>query len=354
MAWIPNNKLAAAAGVRDSRADALAYLESLSLGMILPELAEALVDTGPELIDWLESSTPLRLRLVPGFPDYHPEHPGGKPQGGRSLEPELFSFSALEDWGSRMVGTTRPMRVAETPIGGGTGVLDPQVESDRRKNQIEGLGRALVGSLLKGCLDHGVVPHLEHRAVTLVMQDGAVTGVRFETPDEALEVGAHSVVVATGGFESDEALVRDFLRGPIKYPAGVASNTGDGLRMAMRVGAQLGNMREAWWVPVAALPKENPDERQPVLLILRERTLPRSIMVNRFGQTLHQRGHQLQRPGRRVSPVRPDVVQLPQPAVPLDLRPRLRGSSTADSALRLVDRLPTGRSERALSTIWPS
>jgi len=91
-------------------------------------------------------------------------------------------------------------------------------------------------------------------------------------------------VIATGGFESDEALVRDFLRGPIRYPAGVATNTGDGLRMAMRVGAMLGNMREAWWVPVAALPKEHPDDRQPVLLVLRERTLPRSILVNRFGR----------------------------------------------------------------------
>ncbi|MET0741313.1 MAG: FAD-dependent oxidoreductase [Candidatus Nanopelagicales bacterium] len=284
VAWIPNNKYAAAVGVRDSRADALAYLQSLSFDMIVPELAEALVDTGPELIDWLESSTPLRLRLIPGFPDYHPEHPGGMPQGGRSLEPELFSFSAIEGWGARMVGTTRPMRVTETPIGGGTGVLDPEVEADRRSQQIEGLGRALVGSLLKGCLDRGVVPHLEHRAVALVMLGGAVDGVTFETPQGSVAIRARSVVIATGGFEFDQELVRAFLRGPIKHPAGVPTNTGDGLRMAMRVGAQLGNMREAWWVPVAALPKENPDDRQPVLLILRERTLPRSIIVNRFGR----------------------------------------------------------------------
>ncbi|NJC71842.1 FAD-binding protein [Planosporangium thailandense] len=284
VAWIPNNKYAAQAGVADSREDALAYLASLSHGMILPELAETLIDTGPELIEWLESSTPLKLRLVPGFPDYHPEHPGGKPQGGRSLEPELFSFDEIPGWGERMVGVTRPMRVTETPIGGGTGVIDPEVEAQRRSRSIEGLGRAMVGALLKGCLNHNVVPQLEHRAVELLMEDGAVRGVRFESPDGVREVRTKSVVIATGGFESDEALVRDFLRGPIKYPAGVATNTGDGLRMAMRVGAQLGNMREAWWVPVAALPKAHPDDRQPVMLILRERTLPRSIMVNRFGK----------------------------------------------------------------------
>ena len=284
VAWIPNNKYAAEAGVSDSREDALAYLESLSHGLILPELAEALVDTGPELVEWLESSTPLQLRLVPGFPDYHPEHPGGKPQGGRSLEPELFSFDRLDGWGERMIGTTRPMRVTETPIGGGTGVLPPEVLAERTEKHIEGLGRAMVGALLRGCLDHGVVPQVEHRAVELLMESGAVGGVRFETPEGTRDVATRAVVIATGGFESDEALVRDFLRGPIRYPAGVPTNTGDGLRMSMKAGAMLGNMREAWWVPVAALPKERPEDPQPVLLILRERTLPRSIMVNRFGR----------------------------------------------------------------------
>lgn len=284
VAWIPNNKYAAAAGVADSREDALAYLQSLSNGMILPELAEALVDTGPELIEWLETATPLQLRLVPGFPDYHPEHPGGKAQGGRSLEPELFSFDAIPGWGEKMVGTTRPMRVTETPIGGGTGIVDPAVLAERTERSIEGLGRALVGSLLKGCLDHQVEPQLEHRATGLIVEHGAVRGVAFDTPNGPLEVRADSVIIATGGFESDEALVRDFLRGPIRYPAGVPTNTGDGLRMAMRVGAMLGNMREAWWVPVVALPKQHPDDRQPVMLILRERTLPRSLMVNRYGR----------------------------------------------------------------------
>ena len=73
----------------------LDYLASLSHGMISPELAEAFVHTVPELIGWLQDRTSLRLRLVPGFPDYHPEHPGGMPTGGRSLEPELFSYAQL-------------------------------------------------------------------------------------------------------------------------------------------------------------------------------------------------------------------------------------------------------------------
>ena len=38
------------------------------------------------------------------------------------------------------------------------------------------------------------------------------------------------------GWDAD--LVRDFLRGPMRHPAGVLSNTGDGLRMAMRLGCR--------------------------------------------------------------------------------------------------------------------
>src|SRR5690606_14801310 len=89
--WIPGHQVAARAGVEDSRERGLQYLTSLSNGMILPELAEALVDGGPQFVEFLEEHTELRLQLVPGYPDYHPEHPGGLPRGGRTLEPGLFS-----------------------------------------------------------------------------------------------------------------------------------------------------------------------------------------------------------------------------------------------------------------------
>ena len=66
-------------------------------------------------------------------------------------------------------------------------------------------------------------------------------------------------------------------------PIGAPSNTGDGLRMAMRVGAQLGNMREAWWAPVVSFPGKRRDGRANALLASRERALPGSIMVNGYG-----------------------------------------------------------------------
>ena len=281
--WIPNNQPARAVGVEDSRERALAYLASLSNGMIIPELAEALVDGGPQLIDFLRDNSEIRLQLVHGYPDYHPEHPGGMPRGGRSVEPALLSFVGLEDWSDRIAGDIRRMQIAETPLGGGTGAVDPDVLAERAAAKLEGLGRALIGGLLRACLDRGVPIATRCRGVRLLTEGDAVTGVELETPDGPRSVHAGAVVLATGGFEYDPDLVRDFLRGPLTRPVGAPSDTGDGLRMVMRIGAQLGNMREAWWSPVISYPGRRRDGGRNALLSARERALPGCIMVNRHG-----------------------------------------------------------------------
>lgn len=285
--WIPVNPHQDAVGVSDCRADALAYLESLSHGMIDPLLAAVLVDTGPELIRWLERATPVRFHIATGLPDYHPEHPGGKPQGGRSLDPALFSFRELGEWADRMVMPDRIPRLmlTETALGGGNGIAVPPDRAGRRAGDWRGCGHALVGGLLKALLDRGIEPVTGARAVSLHADVDGVTGVRLDTPDGPADVTARrGVVIATGGFEWDPGLVRSFLRGPMTSPASVPSNTGDGLRMAMAAGAMLANMREAWWVPTVEPPGDEAFGRQRARLVLRERTLPGSIMVNRQGR----------------------------------------------------------------------
>lgn len=281
--WLPNNRHAAEAGVHDSREQALTYLHSLSNGSMRPELVEAFVDNVAPTLDWLESQTPLRLELVPRYPDYHPEHPGGLPGGGRSLEPALFDTRRLGPWRERMVGTVRRLRLSEIPSGGGTGVIAPELLRRRTEASLEGLGRGLVAALLQGCLDRGIAPRTGMRAVDLLVDRGRVTGVRFATGTGPHEVRARrGVVIATGGFEHDRELVRDLVHGPLSHPPGVPSNTGDGLRMAMRLGARLGGVHEAWWVPVVLAP--GPDGAPAPTLLLRERTLPGTLMVNARGR----------------------------------------------------------------------
>ncbi|MEY9211744.1 FAD-dependent oxidoreductase [Thermobifida halotolerans] len=281
--WLPGNRHAAEAGVDDSREKALTYLGSLSNGSMRPEMVEAFVDNVAPTLDWLDRETPLRLRLVPRYPDYHPEHPGGLPGGGRSLEPALFDTRGLGPWRDRLVGSPRRLRISEIPSGGGTGVIAPELMRRRTEASQEGLGRGLVAALLQGCLDRSIEPRTGMRAVELLVDGGRVTGVRFESGQESREVRARrAVIIATGGFEHDPALVRDLLHGPLAHPPGVSSNTGDGLRMAMRVGARLGGVHEAWWVPVVLVPGE--DGTPVPTLLLRERTLPGTLMVNARGR----------------------------------------------------------------------
>ncbi|MFT3864978.1 MAG: FAD-dependent oxidoreductase [Solirubrobacterales bacterium] len=281
--WIPGNRAAREAGVEDSEEAGLTYLADLSMGMILPELAAALVEGGPRFVDFVEANTALEFQLVGGYPDYHPERPGGLAEGGRSIEVSLFPFAELGGWADRVAGEPQRLQIKEMPLGGGTGVLPDEVRAAREEARLEGLGRGLVGGLLKACLDRGVEVATASRGLRLVTAEGAVVGVEVEAAGAVRAVGAGAVVLASGGFEYDPELVRDFLRGPLTRGIGAPTNTGDGLRMAMRVGAQLGNMREAWWAPVVSLPGTRRDGGADGLLTSRERALPGTIMVNRRG-----------------------------------------------------------------------
>jgi succinate dehydrogenase/fumarate reductase flavoprotein subunit len=286
--WIPNNHHMADHDIHDSRERALTYIMSLSHDMIEQRLAEAFVDAGPEMVRALEKDTPVQFYSVPEFPDYHAEFPGGSIRGGRTLECSIYPFRELGDWEDRV--TPSPyypipnITMSETPLGKPVPQPPSAAELARRQEHNErGCGQALIGRLLRACLDRGVDPRTEWRAMELLADDGQVTGVRFDTPEGRRDVRAkRGVVLATGGFEWNKDLLRAFLRGPMTHPVSVRTNTGDGLKMAMKAGAAIGNMREAWWTPVADVPAEQNEMER--LMIMGQRTLPHSIMINRRGR----------------------------------------------------------------------
>ena len=290
MIWVPNNPHMIAAGIKDSREEALAYLQSLSHDLIRPELAESFVDHGPEMVSWLEENTSVKFQLVADFPDYHPEHPGGKPTGGRSLECPLISFNDLGDNKDRVtVGYnygTAPITMEESHLGSAVPIEVSATEHARRaENDERGCGQALIGHLYRACLEAEIEITTSARAVELITENGRVTGVVIKKGQEDLVVHARGgVILGTGGFEWNRELVRDFLRGPMTSPVSVPTNEGDGLVMCMRIGAALGNMREAWWMPAVEAPGDRGDGLNPTYLFAAERARPRSIMINKKGQ----------------------------------------------------------------------
>ncbi|MEV3905890.1 FAD-dependent oxidoreductase [Mycobacterium sp. NPDC050551] len=262
--------------------DALSYLRAQSLGYMDDDLVETFVRTGPAMLDFVEAHSDLRFVVAEGFPDYKPELPGGRPAGGRSLNAKPFDLAKLGDWHDRI--TAFPADFSNVGIDAETRARI-HATADESLTEPCVAGTALVAGLLKGLLDAGVAPTTQARAVELIAEQGRIAGVRIELGDSDIRVRARrGVVLASGGFEWDPALVEAFLRGPMRGPVSPPNNTGDALRMAMAHGADLANMGEAWWVPIVQIPGDTIDGHPRSRSVRLERTRPRSIIVNRAGR----------------------------------------------------------------------
>lgn len=276
--WIPAHNRCPDVELTES--DALQYLRAQSLGQMDDDLVETFVRTGPAMLEFVEAYSGLRFEVAAGFPDYRPELPGGRPTGGRSLSAGPFDLNQLGEWGSRI--TSFPADWSNVGFDAETRArLHAAVEEG---SELCVAGTALIAGLLKGLLDAGITPHTNARAEELIAERGEIVGVRLALPDRTLRVRARrGVVLGVGGFEWDPGLVQAFLRGPMHGAVSPPNNTGDGLRMAMAHGADLGNMGEAWWVPIVQIPGDTIDGKQRSRSVRLERTRPRSIIVNQAG-----------------------------------------------------------------------
>ena len=283
-----------AKGISDSREDALAYFRSLDHGEMNDDSLEAFVDEGANALQFLTERGALDPQLLERYPDYYLDNPGAKSDGGRALDNALFDFTSLGDWSDKVYngGEIVRMMLLETPLGGGSGIVDPDEMKRRVEGDLRGWGQALIGRLLKACLDRDIEILLETTARKLTLQDGRVVGATVTCGGAETTIRARrGVVLATGGFEWDEELKTTFLRGPLTSPASPPTNTGDGLKMALTAGAGLGNMTSAWWIPTLSesgarwpdngAPEKDAQRSVPVLI---ERTLPHSLMVNGQGK----------------------------------------------------------------------
>ncbi len=154
-----------------------------------PDLAETLVRQSTETVQWLHGRG---VRFVPRFGRYAFKHEG------------RFKFF------------------------GGTVV------------EAAGGGRGLVQAEYKAAEKHGVAIRYGARAVALLRSGNGVQGVRIEVDGVEEELAAGAVVLASGGFEANREWRTRYL-GPgwdMAKVRGTRYNTGDGIRMALDVGAQ--------------------------------------------------------------------------------------------------------------------
>jgi 3-oxosteroid 1-dehydrogenase len=303
--WIPCNHYARAVGVRDSLADARAYLDAvIPPDAADPELIEAYLQSGPEMVRLLADCTRVRYRSLSMYPDYFSDAPGAKP-GGRALEPEPFLLDRLGDQWRDLLPTHPSMfmlgRIGITMAEAhqfmstlpGWKRLTARLALDylldfpwRLRTSVARritCGSAGVARLYASMLDRDMPLWLETPLVRLVSENGRVQGAVVDRGGRRLAIQARcAVILAAGGFAKNQAMREKYLPAPTSsgWSAAVDTDTGDAIVAAEQVGARLRRMHGAWWCPTFAPPGELPQ------LAVIERSLPGSCVVSVRGRRL--------------------------------------------------------------------
>jgi succinate dehydrogenase/fumarate reductase flavoprotein subunit len=116
----------------------------------------------------------------------------------------------------------------------------------RVKAKVEGeLGGESLWNLLSENLERRKIPvHRHTTAKTIIRFGDEVVGVETQKNDRLFNIRARKgVILATGGFEYNEELKREFLAGYPIFAYGDAGNTGDGVKLAQALGANLWHMK---------------------------------------------------------------------------------------------------------------
>jgi len=284
--WIPCNHLPEDAD--DTMEAARTYLR----GMVsdrYPQMAEAFLANGPVMVRFVKEHSAHRFVACPTYPDYYPSRPGAR-LGGRAMDAGLIDLTKL----TPLAGSIRvppgylPLTHAEWEQWRYPWRFDWPLLEARQRDGLRSNGVALVAGLLDGAVRAGVQVMTGTRLTGVRLgPDGTVTAAELE-PEPGQESGeatvaTRSVILATGGFDWDEGL-RAGLPPPLRATGAPPSNTGDGLRIAEAAGAALDNTDEGWWMPMLSIPGETLDGKPYYRSLIRERALPRQIVVNAAGQ----------------------------------------------------------------------
>ena len=306
--WIPNNRYAKAENVDDSDQDARDYINSVSpKGKINEDLIETYIIEGPRMIDYLHENSIVKYRNLSYYPDYFPDNPGGK-GGNRSMEPEPISgtklgndLAKLREQHPQTAFTMGPINMNFTQVEGQLllGAL-PGWKSlfaklitkyifdipmrfkwgwkDRRLT----MGNAGVARLILSLKDRDVDLWIDTGMTDLIENKGKVIGIKANKYGSEINIKANKgVILASGGFEKDQNLREQYLPQPTNsdWSAGNIYNTGDALKVALKLGADTHQMDTGWWSTVMKVPNQ-----EKGWLSMVDKSMPGNYTVNKNGE----------------------------------------------------------------------
>lgn len=280
--WVPGNHYQEKAA-EDADA-ARAYLSHL-ISADHADMTGAFLRAAPAMARFIEARTPHKFVPCPFYPDYHPSLPGAAP-GGRCLDMQPLDTSRLTPL-TRLVRTPPgyvPMTHAEWEQWRYPDRFDRELLEKRRRHGIRTNGFALVAALVAGAVAGGTDVVTGARLTSVAPGlDSPGWLAEISVGGAAQAVRARSVILATGGFDWDTELRARHHPAPQRATGAPPSNTGDGLRIAQELGAATANLAEGWWMPMAAVPGETVDGHPYYRSLIRERAVPRQIIVNAAG-----------------------------------------------------------------------
>jgi succinate dehydrogenase/fumarate reductase flavoprotein subunit len=305
--WIPENPHMAGVGHTDSREKALAYLHATVGKPLRAPMIDAFLRYGPDMVRFFEANTEVHFVARPVSPDYQPERDGAS-SGGRTIDPAPFDGRTL----GPAFDLLRPPLPSFLALGGmmvnrkdidallnlhrnwasfrhASGLIGRYL-GDRlrwRRGTRLLLGNALAARLMKSAIDKQVVLERNAKISELVMEGGRVTGVRVRGGAGEKTIKARrAVVLATGGFPQNSALRAAHIpHAAVHRSMSPASNTGDGIALAVQVGGRLehGNAGAAFWTPVSVM--RGLDGKDTVFPhLITDRQKPGIMAVNSLGR----------------------------------------------------------------------
>jgi 3-oxosteroid 1-dehydrogenase len=299
IAWVPNNPVMRADGVRDSYEDAMAHFEAV-VGDVGPvssfERRHAFLTAGPEMVSFLQERG-VRFVYCPGYSDYYSSAKGGH-DNGRGIEPVPFDGRVLGEWLEKLqpglakslglaVMTNEARSLSNYNRSLRAFALSARVVLRTYAARLRGRelltnGASLIAQMLRIAIAREIPIWTEAPLEDLVAEHGRVLGVRTVRAGQPVLVRARlGVLLASGGF-AHNAEMRERYGGdqPNRARWSIANpgDTGEALQAAMRIGAKTALMDEAWWLPSPRTGRFG----QSTLDQARQR--PRTIYVDAAGQ----------------------------------------------------------------------
>ncbi|KAG8408542.1 hypothetical protein J3458_019575 [Metarhizium acridum] len=324
--WIPQSPLAKEEGIRDSKADALKYMETL-IGHVGPASTRqrklAYLEQAPLMVDFLRNQG-FNCRLSKGCPDYHPKIPGALAKFGRTIEPCIFDLNKLNQWQTLL--RTRPLQppacftdefTTLTRMGSSVRDFVQALKVRRRILWLKAVGEApatmglsLVAQLLHLNQQRNLAVQRNTSLVNIIQQqDGAVIGATVQENDRIQSIRARrGVLLCAGGFAHNRSMREQYGPAPAstEWTSTPEGDTGHAIRAGMRLGAAAALMDDAWWGPTIVDPVVGKN-----LFALQERSRPFSIIVDSSGSRFMNESADYTDCGRKQYARNRDVKAIP-------------------------------------------